>query len=99
MSLRYAHLAPDRPRETVAKLNQQRLLTLTMHLEQEGSPAVSGCVFVLFPADGAVVEGDENGHMSRPPLSNPALRSNEHAICVHRLPRAICRPPLQHWRA
>jgi hypothetical protein len=48
MSLRYAHLAPDQRREAVAKLNQRPLLTMTMHLEREGSPAVSGCRVVLF---------------------------------------------------
>jgi DNA-directed RNA polymerase specialized sigma24 family protein len=41
----------------------------------------------------------KNSVATQPIECNSALRSNEHAICVHRLPRAICRPPLQHWRA
>jgi len=42
MSLRYAHLAPDQRREAVAKLNQRPLLTLTMRLQWEGLPVLSG---------------------------------------------------------
>jgi hypothetical protein len=42
MSLRYAHLAPDQRREAVAKLNEKRLLTLTMRLQWEGLPVASG---------------------------------------------------------
>jgi hypothetical protein len=42
MSLRYAHLAPDQPREAVAKLNEKPLLTLTMRLQWEGLPIASG---------------------------------------------------------
>jgi len=52
MSLRYAHLAPDQRREAVAKLNERRLLTLTMRLQWEGSPTVSGYRVVPFRADG-----------------------------------------------
>ncbi len=52
MSLRYAHLAPDQRREAVAKLNERPLLTLTMRLQWEGFPAVSGYRVVPFRADG-----------------------------------------------
>jgi integrase len=38
MSLRYAHLAPDQRREAVAKLNEQPLLSLSMHLQWEHFP-------------------------------------------------------------
>jgi hypothetical protein len=33
MSLRYAHLAPDQRRDTVAKLNDKPLLALTLRLQ------------------------------------------------------------------
>jgi integrase len=39
MSLRYAHLAPDQRRETVAKLNEKPVLALTMRLQWEGFSA------------------------------------------------------------
>ena len=52
MSLRYAHLAPDQRREAVAKLNERPLLTLTMRLPWEGSPAVSRYRVVPFRVDG-----------------------------------------------
>ena len=41
MSLRYAHFAPDQRRDAVAKLNERPLLSLTMRLGGEGSPARS----------------------------------------------------------
>jgi hypothetical protein len=51
MSLRYAHLAPDQRREAVAKLNERPLLSLTMRLESEGSPAVNGNRVAPFRGD------------------------------------------------
>jgi len=42
MSLRYAHLAPDQRRESVAKLNEKPLLTMSMRLQWEGFSA-AGC--------------------------------------------------------
>ena len=36
MSLRYAHLAPDRRREAVDKLNEKPILALTLRLPWEG---------------------------------------------------------------
>jgi hypothetical protein len=41
MSLRYAHLAPDQRRETVAKLNEKPVLALSMRLKWEGFSAAS----------------------------------------------------------
>lgn len=52
MSLRYAHLAPDQRREAVAKLNERPLLTLTMRLQWEGFPTMSGCPVVPLQVDG-----------------------------------------------
>jgi integrase len=52
MSPRYAHLAPDQRREAVAKLNERPLLTLTMRLQWEGSPAVGRYRVVPLRADG-----------------------------------------------
>jgi hypothetical protein len=42
MSLRYAHLAPDQPREAVATLSEKPVLALTMRLKWEGFSAASG---------------------------------------------------------
>ncbi len=41
MSLRYAHLAPDQRREAVARLNDKRILALSMRLKWEGFSAAS----------------------------------------------------------
>jgi integrase len=62
MSLRYAHLAPDQRREAVAKLNERPLLTLTMRLQWEGSPAVSRYRVVPFRADGVTDYSAEMFH-------------------------------------
>jgi integrase len=53
MSLRYAHLAPDQRREAVAKLNERPLLTLTMRLQWEGFPRMSGGPVVPIQVDRA----------------------------------------------
>lgn len=53
MSLRYAHLAPDQRREAVARLNERPLLSLTMRLGWEGSPAMNGYRVVRFRGDWA----------------------------------------------
>jgi hypothetical protein len=37
MSLRYAHLAPDQRRDAVAKLNVERITTLTPRLQPDSS--------------------------------------------------------------
>ena len=62
MSLRYAHLAPDQRRKAVAKLNERPLLTLTMRLQWEGSPAVSRYRVVPFRADGVTDYSAEMFH-------------------------------------
>ena len=50
MSLRYAHLAPDLRRETVAKLNEKPLLALTMRLQGNHDPTAH-----FYPIDFMVV--------------------------------------------
>lgn len=62
MSLRYAHLAPHQRREAVAKLNERPLLTLTMRLQWEGSPAVSRYRVVPFRTDGVTDYSAEMFH-------------------------------------
>ena len=54
MSLRYAYLAPDQRREAVAKLHERPLLSLTMRLGGEGSPAVNDYRVVPFRGDGVI---------------------------------------------
>src|SRR5215471_7556441 len=68
MSLRYAHLAPDRRREAVAKLNEKPLLTLTMRLQWEGNPVASG-----YRVDSIVIrEGQELAGQIAPSGNLPA---------------------------
>jgi integrase len=69
MSLRYAHLAPDQRREAVAKLNEKPLLTLTMRLQWEGLPVVSG-----YRVDSIVIrEGQELAGQVAPAGNLPAV--------------------------
>ena len=67
MSLRYAHLAPDQRREAVSKLNEKPLLTLTMRLQWEGLPAVSG-----YRVDSIVVREEQELAGQIPLFGNPS---------------------------
>ena len=50
MSLRYAHLAPDQPREGVAKLNETPILALTLRVPWESPQAMCRYPIVCFRA-------------------------------------------------
>jgi integrase len=52
MSLRYAHLAPDQPREAVAKLNEKPILALALRLPWSAFPGNGANYLMPIRTDG-----------------------------------------------